>query len=389
MRAGSHIIALSKSCEVILAIASFELSEDELKALIPQEIKSSCATIKVYARESLFQKLSGFLPGSQGRLILEALWPFPGRVARSRAAIRYMAKDLQIEGVHGIYCIRLQNAYAMRLLRKHFANRRTCLDLDDYESHSVNRMARKYRRQFGLQVTFVRILEAWKWRAIECLYLPLFDHVLVCSNVDSTRLAVRFPNVDFKPVPNVVANPGNLDSHGRDGSTLIFVGALDYMPNKEGIIFFCSEIYPQIRSRNQRARLLIVGSNPDKEILRLAENKGVQVIPNAPALAPYYTQADIALAPIRAGGGTRIKILEAFSYGLPVVSTTIGAEGLDVAPGKQILLADTAAGFAEQCLHLMENAEARTTIGAAGRDLVRRNYGPQSLEPIFHSIFNS
>jgi len=105
----------------------------------------------------------------------------------------------------------------------------------------------------------------------------------------------------------------------------------------------------------------------------------VRVVANPPDVSPYYGQSDAVIVPIRGGGGTRIKILEAFSYGMPVVSTTIGAEGLDVTPGSDIIIADCAKSFAEQCHRIWTDDTVRQRIAAGGRSLWRRKYNPAAL----------
>jgi glycosyltransferase involved in cell wall biosynthesis len=113
----------------------------------------------------------------------------------------------------------------------------------------------------------------------------------------------------------------------------------------------------------------------------------VRAILSPPDLAPYYGQSDAVIVPLRSGGGTRIKILEAFSYGLPVVSTTIGAEGLDVTPGSDIIIADRVEAFAEQCVRIWTDDVLRRRIAAAGQELWRRKYSPTALVSALDAVY--
>jgi len=135
-------------------------------------------------------------------------------------------------------------------------------------------------------------------------------------------------------------------------------------------------------------RVLIVGgAGSDLDLKRLTAIEEVRVVANPPDVSPYYGQSDAVIVPIRAGGGTRIKILEAFSYGLPIVSTTIGAEGLDVTPGSDIIIADGAECFAEQCHRIWTDDRLRQRIAAGGRDLWRRKYNLAALATALKGVY--
>jgi glycosyltransferase involved in cell wall biosynthesis len=148
----------------------------------------------------------------------------------------------------------------------------------------------------------------------------------------------------------------------------------------DAVLFFCTHVLPLLRpDAPGRFRVLIAGrADGDLDLDRLTATEEVRLVVNPPDLSPYYAQSDAVIVPIRSGGGTRIKILEAFSYGLAVVSTTIGAEGLDVTPGLDIIIADGAEAFAEQCLRIWTDG-LRRRIAGAGRDLWRRKYSPVAL----------
>lgn len=167
------------------------------------------------------------------------------------------------------------------------------------------------------------------------------------------------PHPDLRPVP------------GR----LVFLGSLDWMPNIDGIEWFVSEVYPQIRARVQHASLQIVGRRPTAAVLRLAErDESIDVVPDVADVRPYVATADLFVVPLRIGGGSRIKIYEAMAMGRPVVSTRIGAEGLPLREDEHVALADTPRQFAELVERLCHDAEAKERMAATGRAFVSTNF---------------
>ena len=121
---------------------------------------------------------------------------------------------------------------------------------------------------------------------------------------------------------------------------LAFVGSLDWLPNEDGLTFFSKEIWPLIRARRPAARFQIVGRSPSREMLALSRIEGIEVIGTVPDTRPWLSRAALVVVPLRIGGGTRIKIFEAMAMGKAVVSTSIGAEGLPVTSGEDVVLAE-------------------------------------------------
>jgi glycosyltransferase involved in cell wall biosynthesis len=219
------------------------------------------------------------------------------------------------------------------------------------------------------------------------LLIPSFDDGLVCSEFDRQRLRRRFPVVHWHVLPNTVAEPPEFHRAGADPFTFLFVGILNYLPNYDAMVFFCERVLPLFRQDAPgEFRVMIVG-RPGYDLDQLAAIKEVRVVLDPPDVAPYYAQSDAVIVPLRGGGGTRIKILEAFSYGLPVISTTIGAEGLDVTPGLDIIIADGAEDFAEQCRRIWTDALLRRRIAIAGRERWRQKYSPAALVAALNNVY--
>jgi glycosyltransferase involved in cell wall biosynthesis len=156
---------------------------------------------------------------------------------------------------------------------------------------------------------------------------------------------------------------------------LVFIGSMDWMPSIDAMKFFAGDVLPLIRKRRPGCTLAIVGRSPSAATLALAElDRGIRVTGTVPDVRPYLWGSTVSIVPIRIGGGTRLKIYEAMAAGVPVVSTTVGAEGLDVSKGDNIRLADTPESFAAACLDLMDNAAERERQAATALELVQTKY---------------
>ena len=148
---------------------------------------------------------------------------------------------------------------------------------------------------------------------------------------------------------------------------------MSYGPNVDGAIFFCEEIFPLVKRQVPNIKLLIVGRDPIKAVCNLASSD-VTVTGRVESVIPYYQQSFISVVPLRAASGTRLKILESMALGRPVISTTIGCEGLNVTQGENILIANTPADFAVQTVRLLNDIELRQRLVIGGRRLVETTY---------------
>jgi glycosyltransferase involved in cell wall biosynthesis len=154
---------------------------------------------------------------------------------------------------------------------------------------------------------------------------------------------------------------------------MLLIGNMGYRPNVDSAVYFCREVLPLIRREVTDARLCIVGINPVPAVRQL-EGNGVCVTGGVPDVVPYYKRSTVCVVPLRAGSGTRLKVLEAMALGRPVVSTSVGCEGLDVVGGEHILLADNSKRFAEQAVKLLTQNELRARIAAKAREFVVASY---------------
>jgi glycosyltransferase involved in cell wall biosynthesis len=156
---------------------------------------------------------------------------------------------------------------------------------------------------------------------------------------------------------------------------LVFVGSMDWLPNVDGVTWFVENVLPLIRLRRPDCSLAIAGRKPSREVLELAaKDPKIVATGTVPDVRPYLWGSAISIVPLRIGGGTRLKIYESMAARVPVVSTAIGAEGLDIDKGVNIMIADDAGEFAERCIELLEDQARRAQIAAAAWELVCARY---------------
>jgi hypothetical protein len=169
---------------------------------------------------------------------------------------------------------------------------------------------------------------------------------------------------------------------------LLYLGTMSYYPNVDAVWYFWHQIYPLITARMPRVRLSIVGHQPPVDIMRLQSSPDVNVTGSVPDVRPYLMRSSVMVVPLRLGGGTRLKILEAMASGLPVVSTTVGAQGLNVTHGENILLADEPEAFAACTVELLTNVDLYRRLATQGRALAANYDWSELVEKLlagFHS----
>ena len=208
----------------------------------------------------------------------------------------------------------------------------------------------------------------------EARALKMFDAHIAVSEVDANRL--RSINSDAKifVIENGVDAAFYAGEHSDTKNRIVFVGSMDYHANIEGAASFARDVWPTIHQRQPGLRFTIVGRNPPAVITELGSTAGIEVTGSVADVRPYYREALAAVVPLNVGGGSRLKILEAMAAGVPVVSTTLGAEGLDVSDGENILLVESITKIAAAIFTLIDDPDLRTRLIAGGAQLVRRRY---------------
>lgn len=245
------------------------------------------------------------------------------------------------------------------------------------------------RRSLALANNPVHKLRDWlMWRKLlrfEKEWVQCFPVCVTVSERDADRVREMAPETELHVVPNGVdVRHFAPNEHKRDANTLLFFGTLNYAPNVDGLLWFCAEIWPRIRAEMQRAKLEVVGIDPSPQVLALDDLPDVRITGFVPDIREKLWSATICVVPLRVGGGTRLKILEALAAGCPVISTTVGAEGLSVIDGEHLLVRDAPVHFAAGIVELLESRDLRQRLALAGRLMVQQRYDWQSIGKLMH-----
>jgi glycosyltransferase involved in cell wall biosynthesis len=219
----------------------------------------------------------------------------------------------------------------------------------------------------GRRQRMMQALEQRNSRRIEAWAAGAYDLVMTVSPEDAALLPAG-----ATIVPNGVDTDRFHPSPVPTNRRVVFTGALHTLPNRDGVQWFCSEVWPRVRARVPDATLDVVGARPPADVVALGRADGVRVDGDVPDTVPFLEQARVAVVPLRIGTGSRLKALEAMAAGRPVVGTTVGLGGLDVQAGRDALVADNAAAFADAVVRCLTGDELAGSLATQGRKLVGR-----------------
>ena len=254
----------------------------------------------------------------------------------------------------------------------------TVFNAQNIEHELLRRVAREStglaRRAFNLaEARKVAAVERRVWRAAT---------VCVATSTGDAETISRLSGTPTRVVPNGVdaAFFGEARRDPAPAPLLVFTGAMRHAPNADGARWLIERVLPRVRLLVPGAQVAIVGADPPSDVLAMAATD-VMVTGRVDDVRPWLGRAAVAVVPLRAGGGTRLKILEAFAAGVPVISTTLGAEGLDVADGEHLLLADTPDAFAVAVARVVRDPPLRARLSDAARALVAAHYDWTRIAP--------
>jgi len=242
-----------------------------------------------------------------------------------------------------------------------------------------------------------RLYAEANWRKLRREELKAYrdaDGVYLCSTADEQRLLDQVPNVRTAVIPNAADveyyQPRPTDPP-PDGCTVVYFGLLATVPNVDGVTHFAQNIWPRIAAAHPKARWKIIGGRPPPSLLALAGPR-VELTGLVPDLRPHLAAAAVVVVPLRLGGGTRLKIVEAMAMGKPIVSTTLGAEGIEAVPGRDLLVEDDPAAFAEAVNRLLAEPDLAARIGQSARQLATDRYSwtgaAQALEGFYRRVLD-
>lgn len=238
-------------------------------------------------------------------------------------------------------------------------------------------------------------LEARKLARYESAASRKFDHVVWVTGEDYAAICEQAPTPATSP-PNADIIPICTDPEAElmikrqwQAKRVIFLGGLHYPPNAQGICWFAEQVFPQILAHVPDAVLTVIGRQPPTALHRLEiPAANLEVTGFVTDVRPYLAESAAFIVPLQTGGGMRVKILDAWVWGLPLVSTTIGAEGIQVCRGENILIADTATEFAQATVRLLQHPSIGDQMAKAGRKWVEAHYSWQTIYKLWNRIYN-
>ncbi|RUP10155.1 glycosyltransferase family 4 protein [Hyphomicrobium sp.] len=264
------------------------------------------------------------------------------------------------------------------------------------DSHNIDfELARQYARSGSSLIR--RLYAGVNWRKLRREELGTYrdaDGVYLCSAADERRVLADVPDANTTVIPNAADvdyyQPRPTDPPS-DGRTLLFFGLLSYIPNVDGVLHFVENIWPLIAKAHPDARLKIVGKNPPPQLKALAGPR-IEFTGFVPDLRPHLASAAVVIVPLRLGGGTRLKIVEGMAMGKAIVSTELGAEGIEAQPGRDLLIEDEPQAFADAVGRLLSDPGLAARIGEAARKLAVQRYSwasaAQKLEGFYRQILD-
>jgi len=243
--------------------------------------------------------------------------------------------------------------------------------------HNIESILMERRAQVETRPLIRRVLqrESEKLARYEALEAPQFDVNIMMSSHDEVTLTRRVPGLRTAVVPNGVDTEYFTPAPDQETPALVYTGGMNMFANRDAAMYFLDEIWPLITAQAPDVRFFAVGQDPTKELQDVAaRDPRVMVTGKVPDIRPYVRQSAVYVVPLRVGGGTRLKVLDAMAMGKALVSTSIGCEGIDVRPGEHLVLADTPAAFAQATVALLGDRARRLELGRAARALVERYY---------------
>ncbi len=248
---------------------------------------------------------------------------------------------------------------------------------------------RQPRRWAGALYSFIQWKKLSRYEAKVC---RLVNRVVAVSKADKQALQRLIPGLEVTVVPNAVDvdyyTSADIQPSPLPPRSLIFTGKMDFRPNVDAVLWFCHEVLPLIREQIPDVRFYIVGQSPHRRVLRLADDPAVTVTGYVDDTRSYIAGARVYVVPLRIGGGTRLKVLEAMAMGKPIVSTSLGCEGFEgLVPGRELSIADTPQEFAQRVVELLEDASRRERLGQAGRRFVEARYDWWLIVPKLEQVY--
>lgn len=354
---------LSKDHEITL----FALIKDEEERKHIEHLKTICAQVKVFKRTKN--------PWSPRNILMAGFTPYPFLVTRNFP--RDMKSAIKKELKKSYDLIHAETFYMMPNIPKTQTPVllvEQTIEYLGYEFYAKNTRHWYLKPMLYIDIAKIRFWEKYFWQKA--------DRLVTMSDEDKQEI-IRELGRDVRV--DVVANGVDTDRFSRKqkqlpkNPTILFVGTFKWLPNIDAVKFLVEELWQGIKAKVPDARLWIVGHSPTREIKKFAKDKDIRVSANVQDIRDAYAKAHILLAPIRSGKGTRYKVLEAMATETPVVTTSLGAEGLDIQSGKHVLIGDEAESLINHSAELLTNDKLQRQLGVAAKQVVEKQYNWQAI----------
>jgi len=313
-------------------------------------------------RDAAVPAIGGWLEGRIARLPVPRFGPLDVPAARR---LRGVVRACLAEGFDIVHA----RTVTMGALAMDLGQHPRLLEMGDSIS-----LGTKRAKAAGLRGSLRRQAAGW----IERSTLPTFDAVTTVAQADGDEMRRLAPEARIHVIPTGVDgtffDAGSTRELATGPPTLTFVGAMSYPPNIAAVLTFVDDVLPRIRQQHPEVRFTVVGRDPHERIRALASTPGVEVTGLVPDVRPYLAEATVVVVPMVSGSGIKNKVMEAFAMGRPVVATSLGVEGVEAEPGRDLLVADEPAAFADSVTRLIADPRLAARLGDAGRRLVEERY---------------
>lgn len=288
---------------------------------------------------------------------------------------------LEREKIDIIYIDHLHMAIYAKYISRKYPNIKLVLRQHNVETTIMNRF---YKNQTNLLVKVYAYIQYIKLKKYESKITDFFDLLLMLTDNDKLRMEKMCKNKRVKTISAGVDTERYYSSINIENDSIVFLGAMNWLPNEDGVLWFVNNVLDKIIEKKPNVKFYIVGKNPSEKIKKL-QNNNIIVTGFVEDDRMYIEKASVFIVPLRIGGGMRIKILNSMAMNKCIVSTTIGAEGIDVVNDKEIYIEDNADMFAEKILYAMNNHKKSNEIGKNARKKIVEKY---SWEAIIKEICN-
>jgi len=330
-----------------------------------EALRQYCKKIKVFPIASDYSKLKWYMLLFLNLFSTDpySVWRFRSKEFTAELARFIKSTDYDLVHVDTIALAEYINSIPdiPKVLNHHNVESRLLLDRAATESNPFSRL-------------YIH-LQGTKLRNYEKKYASRFNLNIVVSEQDKDELSSFVPNTRFEVIANgtdtVYFTPGT-----NEGSCeLVYAGGMTWYPNRDAMTYFCQSIFSLIKEKLPNVVMNIIGRKPPAEVVEAAEaDPSIKALGYVDDIRGYLEQAAVYVVPIRVGGGSRLKILDAFAAGKAVVSTTVGCSGINVTPGEDILIADTPEEFANQVFRLIADPDLRKRVEEKARELIESEY---------------